>query len=149
MHLQSHCAITYGAYVMWQGTNKKRSMWLNATEGSISGAEKVSYIIRYIASHPLKVSHYLKHDDKYIAVPDTISAWLISNIRLMEHYVKSAYQNIWNYFRKARFSNNKKPLLSSLKSLSRPVLISLILLVRSNTCYVCLLPKMDDSVGLF
>lgn len=42
---------------------QKRSMRLNAGEESISGAEKVSYIIRGTAClASMRVSHYLKHD---------------------------------------------------------------------------------------
>lgn len=59
---------------------RKNSMWFNAREESISGAEKVSYIIRYSLHRIQQDSHYMKRcDDKYIAVPENRAIRLISN----------------------------------------------------------------------
>lgn len=70
---------------MWQGTNKKKKH-VTQRDRKIDIESGESFIHNTVQLlHPSKVSHYLRQDDKYIAIPDTISTQLISNIRLMEH----------------------------------------------------------------
>lgn len=107
---------------MWQGTDKKKEHVTQRDRGiDIGSGESFIHNTVRLASHPPKVSHYLRHDDKYIAVSDTISARLISNIRLMERYVKFAHIEMLQIILEKHIFLTIKNLLRSLKYLSRTV----------------------------